>query len=57
MRNLAIARIAEALVACPDLQNYLDISPDELPNLSNVELLDLYGEIAIEFYDGVEVDE
>ena len=57
MRNLAIERISQALVACPDLQNYLDISPDELPNLSNVELLDLYGEIAIEFYDGVEVDE
>ena len=57
MRNLIIARIADALVACPDLQNLFDISPEELTNLSNEELIDLYGEIAIEFYDGVEVGE
>lgn len=53
MRDLAIERISQALVACPDLQNLFDISPEELTNLSNVELLDLYGEIAIEFYDDV----
>jgi hypothetical protein len=45
MRNLVIERIAEVLVLAPDLQLQLDISPEELQNLSNVELLDLFEEI------------
>ena len=45
MRNLVIARITEVLVDCPDLQVELDISPEELNNLSNEELLDLFEEI------------
>jgi len=45
MRNLVIERITEVLVDAPDLQLELDISPDELQNLSNVELLDLFEEI------------
>ena len=45
MRNLVIERITEALVEAPDLQLHLDISPNELQNLSNVELLDLFEEI------------
>jgi len=45
MRNLVISRITEALIEAPDLQNELDISPHELNNLSNEELLDLYEEI------------
>jgi hypothetical protein len=35
----------------------LDISPDELENLSNVELLDLLEEIYVEFYIGNIEDE
>jgi hypothetical protein len=45
MRNLVIERITEALIEMPDLQLILDISPDELHTLSNVELLDLLQEI------------
>jgi hypothetical protein len=45
MRNLVIQRITDFLVECPSLQVLLDISPQELHNLSNVELLDLLEEI------------
>jgi hypothetical protein len=45
MRNLVIERITEALIEMPDLQWILDISPQELHTLSNVELLDLLQEI------------
>jgi hypothetical protein len=45
MRNLVIQRIIEVLVDAPNLQLELDISPEELQNLSNVELLDLFEEI------------
>ena len=45
MRNLVIQRITEILVEAPNLQLELDISPEELQNLSNVELLDLFEEI------------
>jgi hypothetical protein len=45
MRNLVIARITEVLIEAPDLQVELDISPEELQNLSNEELLDLFEEI------------
>lgn len=45
MRNLVIARITEVLMSNPDAQLHLDISPDQLDALSNVELLDLFEEI------------
>lgn len=45
MRNLVIERISEVLIENPSLQVELDISPEELQNLSNVELLDLFEEI------------
>jgi hypothetical protein len=45
MRNLVIKRITEILVDAPNLQLELDISPEELQNLSNAELLDLFEEI------------
>ena len=45
MRNLVIERITEVLIDAPNLQVQLDISPEELQNLSNVELLDLFEEI------------
>lgn len=45
MRNLVIARISEVLIEAPDLQVELDISPEELGTLSNIELLDLFEEI------------
>jgi hypothetical protein len=45
MRNLVIQRITEVLVEAPNLQLELDISPEELQNLSNVELLDLFEEM------------
>jgi hypothetical protein len=45
MRNLVIQRISEVLIEAPDLQDELDISPEELNNLSNEELLDLFEEI------------
>lgn len=45
MRNLVIERITEVLVEMPDLQVELDISPHELDELSNLELLDLFEEI------------
>lgn len=48
MRNLVISRITEVLIDIPDLQVELDISPDELNNLSNEELLDLYEEVFCE---------
>jgi hypothetical protein len=41
MRNLVIERISELMQEYPDLMVELDISPDELDELSNVELLDL----------------
>lgn len=45
MRNLVITRITAILTWQPDFQFALDITPDQLQNLSNVELLDLYEEI------------
>jgi len=41
MRNLVIERITLFMREYPDLMVELDISPDELDELSNVELLDL----------------
>jgi DNA-binding transcriptional LysR family regulator len=41
MRNLTIERITLFMQEYPDLMVELDISPDELDNLSNRELLDL----------------
>ena len=51
MRNLVIERITEYLRLYTDLMTELDIAPDELENLSNVELLDLLEEIYETFYD------
>jgi hypothetical protein len=45
MRNLVIERITEVLQMLPDVQEELDISPEELQHLSNEELLDLFEEI------------
>ena len=47
MRNLTIQRISEYLRLYTELMTELDITPDELDNLSNVELLDLYEEIVV----------
>ena len=47
MRNLTIERISEYLRLYTDLMSELDITPDELDNLSNAELLDLYEEIVV----------
>ena len=47
MRNLTIARISEYLRLYTELMTELDITPDELDNLSNAELLDLYEEIVV----------
>ena len=47
MRNLTIARISEYLRLYTELMYELDITPDELDNLSNAELLDLYEEIVV----------
>ena len=51
MRNLVIERITEYLRLYTDLMTELDITPDELENLSNIELLDLLEEIYEIFYD------
>ena len=45
MRDLVITRITAVLTWQPDYQFSLEITPDQLQNLSNVELLDLYEEI------------
>lgn len=45
MRNIVIERISGYLRLYTDLMLELDISPDELENLSNVELVDLLEEI------------
>lgn len=47
MRNLTIQRISEYLRLYTELMTELDITPDELDNLSNAELLDLYEEIVV----------
>jgi len=47
MRNLVIERITEYLRLYTDLMYELDIAPDELEGLSNVELIDLLIEIAV----------
>ena len=47
MRNLTIQRIQEYLRLYTELMTELDITPDELDNLSNAELLDLYEEIVV----------
>lgn len=41
MRNLTIERITIFMQEYPDLMTVLDLSPDELENLSNIELLDV----------------
>jgi len=41
MRNLVIERISELMREYPDLMVELDISPNELDELSNSELLEL----------------
>ena len=51
MRNIVIARISEILMQFPDLQLFMDISPDELQNLSNAELVDLLEEVVLELHD------
>jgi len=51
MRNLVIERITQYLRLYTDLMTELDITPDELENLSNIELLDLLQEIYEIFYD------
>lgn len=52
MRNIVIERISELMREFPDLMNELDISPDELENLSNVELVDLLIECMEVLYCG-----
>ena len=47
MRNLTIERISLYLRLYTELMTELDITPDELDNLSNAELLDLYEEIVV----------
>ena len=54
MRNIVIERISEYLRLYTYLMAELDISPDELENLSNVELLDLLEEIFEIYYDSYE---
>lgn len=54
MRNIVIERISEYLRLYTYLMTELDISPDELENLSNVELLDLLEEIFEVYYDSNE---
>lgn len=54
MRNIVIGRITEYLILYTDLQLELDISPEELQNLSNEELLDLYEEILFNVEFGVD---
>ena len=41
MRNIVIARISELMREFPDLMTDLDLSPDELENISNEELVDV----------------
>jgi DNA-binding transcriptional LysR family regulator len=41
MRNLVIERISELMREYPDLMIELDLAPDELENLSNVDLVDI----------------
>jgi hypothetical protein len=50
MRNLVMARITEFLLANPNMMVELDITPDELDELSNKDLLDLLEEIYEIFY-------
>ena len=45
MRNLVIQRITEFLLERPDLMVELDISVDELQELSNADLLEILEEI------------
>lgn len=54
MRNIVIGRITEYLILYTDLQVEMDISPEELQNLSNEELLDLYEEILFNVEFGVD---
>lgn len=52
MRNIVIERITAYLQLYTDLMTDLDIAPDELESLSNVELLDLLQEIFEILYSG-----
>ena len=45
MREIVIGRILEYMLMFKDLSNELDISPNELRNLSNLELVDMLEEI------------
>ena len=45
MRNLVIVRITELMQLRPDLMIDLDLSIDELQNLSSAELLEVLEEI------------
>jgi len=47
MRNLVIERITEYLRLYTDLMFDLDITPDQLQELSNIELVDLLIEIVV----------
>ena len=47
MRNLVIVRITELLVERPDLMIDLDISVNELQNLSNADLLEVLEDILL----------
>jgi hypothetical protein len=55
MRNLVIQRITEYLRLFPDLMYELDITPDELENLSNIQLLDLLEEIVTFNFESDEI--
>jgi hypothetical protein len=52
MRNLTIERITIFMQEYPDLMTVLDLSPDELDELSNVELLDILIECVEVICDG-----
>lgn len=48
MRNLVIQRLTEYLITYPDLMNTYDISVQELDNLSNLDLLELFEELLLD---------
>lgn len=52
MRNLVIDRLTYYLVRYPDLMLTYDISVQELNNLSNVDLVELFEEMMLELGTG-----
>ena len=52
MRNLVIGRLTDYLVRYPDLMVTYDISVQELDNLSNMDLLELFEEMMLELGSG-----